>query len=401
MIMRDEDGASRGRAWHRALVSGAVAVALLLTACAGMFSGATAGAHMLEGVDGDPQQARVGRITVVERRGEGQPPQGPAVSEIEQTPETIVNVEQTAAAPVRINEALMRQITREQLRRANEERGESFNEEEAPLFITLPTVTLANVSGKEVREVGVGFTTGMRTNVIAGYAVSMVPGESQTIRSDWHRRNVIMPGSLADVKLSIVWVGFADGTQWGGRARPPHPPNAPNAPNAMNAPNPPNPPNPPDAPDTGSQVVVSGEGTNVTVFAGRASGGVAVAGSGSGGGSSARGGSGSGAAVGEGVGGSASAGGGVSVGGLDDQKLSAPSPTYPPIARAANAQGVVRVRVTVNEEGNVVAAEAVSGHPLLQSAAVDAARAAKFKPTKVDGTPVKVSGVISYNFTLK
>ena len=59
------------------------------------------------------------------------------------------------------------------------------------------------------------------------------------------------------------------------------------------------------------------------------------------------------------------------------------------------------MRVTVDEKGNVIAAEAVSGHPLLQSAAVDAARATRFKPTVVDGKPVRVSGVISYNFKLK
>jgi protein TonB len=57
--------------------------------------------------------------------------------------------------------------------------------------------------------------------------------------------------------------------------------------------------------------------------------------------------------------------------------------------------------VTVDEEGNVVAAKAVSGHPLLQAAAVDAARQSKFKPTLIEGKPVKVSAVISYVFTLK
>ena len=55
----------------------------------------------------------------------------------------------------------------------------------------------------------------------------------------------------------------------------------------------------------------------------------------------------------------------------------------------------------VDEEGNVIKAEAVSGHPLLQSAAVAAAREAKFKPTRLDGKPVKVTGVISYVFALK
>jgi protein TonB len=101
-----------------------------------------------------------------------------------------------------------------------------------------------------------------------------------------------------------------------------------------------------------------------------------------------------------GAGGGAGAGGGKGVG-LGGQILDTPEPEYPPIARAAKADGMVSVRVTVDERGNVVAAEAVSGHPLLLPAAVAAAREAKFKPTLVDGKPVKVSGAISYNFTLK
>ena len=52
----------------------------------------------------------------------------------------------------------------------------------------------------------------------------------------------------------------------------------------------------------------------------------------------------------------------------------------------------------VVENGNVIAAHAVSGHPLLQSAAVGAARQARFSPTKLSGQPVKVTGVIQYNF---
>lgn len=367
MIIRGEGGAPRVRAWHRAVVSGAGAGALLLTLGAGLYGGARARALMLEGVEGEPQQARAGRVTAVERRGEGQ---GPAAQEIEQAQEVMVFFEHTEGAPVAITEAKMRQITREQLGRADEEGADSFGDEESASFITMPSVRLANMSMKEVREVGVGFTTDGRTNVIAGYAVALKPGESANIRSDWRRRNVVIPGTLADVKLSVVWVSFADGTHWGGRARPPHPPGPPDAPDAPDAPNGSNLPNP------GSR--------------GGVRGGVA---------------SGRGEGSGGGVGGSTGEGGGVggarAGGGLDDQKLSAPSPSYPPIAKAAGAQGTVRVRVTVNEDGEVIAAEAVSGHPLLQSAAVDAARAAKFKPTVVDGRPVKVSGVISYNFVLK
>jgi protein TonB len=73
-------------------------------------------------------------------------------------------------------------------------------------------------------------------------------------------------------------------------------------------------------------------------------------------------------------------------------------PAYPAIARAAHASGTVRVQVLVDEAGNVISASAVSGHPLLQASAVAAARSSKFSPTLLSGVPVKVSGVITYNF---
>jgi TonB family protein len=78
-----------------------------------------------------------------------------------------------------------------------------------------------------------------------------------------------------------------------------------------------------------------------------------------------------------------------------------PHPQYPPIAKAARAQGTVTVKIIVNEEGTVMAAQAESGHPLLQAAAVKAAREARFAPTLLDGKPVKVLGVITYNFVLQ
>jgi len=78
-----------------------------------------------------------------------------------------------------------------------------------------------------------------------------------------------------------------------------------------------------------------------------------------------------------------------------------PKPAYPPIARQAHAPGTVVVQVTIDENGNVISASAVSGHPLLRAAAVAAARGAKFSPTKLSGKPVKVTGVITYNFTLE
>ena len=88
----------------------------------------------------------------------------------------------------------------------------------------------------------------------------------------------------------------------------------------------------------------------------------------------------------------------VSGGVLNGKAISKPEPTYPAVARAAHATGMVTVQVTVDETGNVVSANAVSGHPLLQAAAVAAARQAKFTPTRLGGQPVKVTGVLTYNF---
>jgi protein TonB len=88
----------------------------------------------------------------------------------------------------------------------------------------------------------------------------------------------------------------------------------------------------------------------------------------------------------------------ISGGVLNGKAISLPKPAYPPIARAAHASGTVVVQVLIDENGNVVSAHAVSGHPLLQAVAVGAARQARFSPTKLSGQPVKVTGVIQYNF---
>jgi protein TonB len=83
---------------------------------------------------------------------------------------------------------------------------------------------------------------------------------------------------------------------------------------------------------------------------------------------------------------------------LNGKATSLPKPAYPPAARAVRASGAVSVQVLIDENGNVVSASAVSGHALLKAAAVQAARGAKFSPTKLSGQPVKVSGIITYNF---
>ena len=91
----------------------------------------------------------------------------------------------------------------------------------------------------------------------------------------------------------------------------------------------------------------------------------------------------------------------VSQGVLNGKAISKPAPAYPPIAKAARASGTVTVQVIVNEKGDVISASAVSVHPLLQQASVAAARQARFSPTLLSGQPVKVSGIITYNFVLQ
>lgn len=83
---------------------------------------------------------------------------------------------------------------------------------------------------------------------------------------------------------------------------------------------------------------------------------------------------------------------------LNGKTIAMPLPEYPAIAKQANVSGNVTVEVTVDEGGNVISAEAVSGHPLLRAAAVTAARQAKLSPTKLSGQPIKVSGTLVYNF---
>ena len=88
----------------------------------------------------------------------------------------------------------------------------------------------------------------------------------------------------------------------------------------------------------------------------------------------------------------------VSGGVLNGKATSLPKPAFPAAARAVHASGQVTVQVTISESGSVISASAVGGHPLLRAAAESAARGARFSPTLLSGQPVKVTGIITYNF---
>jgi TonB family protein len=90
----------------------------------------------------------------------------------------------------------------------------------------------------------------------------------------------------------------------------------------------------------------------------------------------------------------------VSGGVVNGKAISLPKPEYPAAAIVAKIGGSVNVQVTIDEQGNVISAVAVTGHQLLRKVSEDAAAKAKFNPTKLSGQLVKVKGVVIYNFVL-
>lgn len=75
-------------------------------------------------------------------------------------------------------------------------------------------------------------------------------------------------------------------------------------------------------------------------------------------------------------------------------------PIYPPLARQARIQGVVKINAIVSRDGTVQSLETVSGHPLLVNAALDAVRQWHYEPTQLNGEPVEVILVVDVNFRL-
>jgi protein TonB len=85
---------------------------------------------------------------------------------------------------------------------------------------------------------------------------------------------------------------------------------------------------------------------------------------------------------------------------LNSKALSLPRPPYSPLAKQIRLQGTVVVQVLIDESGRVVSAKAITGNPMLIPDSQRAAMQARFSATTINGQPVKVSGVITYNFQL-
>ncbi len=92
----------------------------------------------------------------------------------------------------------------------------------------------------------------------------------------------------------------------------------------------------------------------------------------------------------------------IRVGGQVQQArlLSQPKPIYPPLAKQARIQGVVRLEAIISKQGTIDQLKVVSGHPLLVQSALEAVRQWRYQPTYLNNEAVEVSTTIDVNFTL-
>jgi len=77
-----------------------------------------------------------------------------------------------------------------------------------------------------------------------------------------------------------------------------------------------------------------------------------------------------------------------------------PRPVYPPLAKQARIQGVVKLNAIISRDGTIQNLSVISGHPLLVPSAMDAVKQWVYQPTLLNGEPVEVVTQIDVNFTL-
>jgi periplasmic protein TonB len=77
------------------------------------------------------------------------------------------------------------------------------------------------------------------------------------------------------------------------------------------------------------------------------------------------------------------------------------APVYPPIAQAAGVGGVVILDCTIAPDGRVVDVRVLSGHPLLNEAALAAVRQWRYRATRLDGVPVAVLMTVTVRFVAR
>jgi protein TonB len=75
-------------------------------------------------------------------------------------------------------------------------------------------------------------------------------------------------------------------------------------------------------------------------------------------------------------------------------------PVYPPLARSARIQGSVVVYALISKAGTMENVRAISGHPLLVPAAIDAVSQWRYRPYILNSEPIEVETQITVNFFL-
>jgi general secretion pathway protein A len=83
------------------------------------------------------------------------------------------------------------------------------------------------------------------------------------------------------------------------------------------------------------------------------------------------------------------------------QLMSSKSPVYPPNARAQRVQGEVALEALVDETGTVVETTVLGGPAPLHAAAIEAVRAWKYQPARMNGQPVPIHVKVTIRFALK
>ena len=267
--------------------------------------------------------------------------------QIEAAPEIQIQSKEMADSPVTINYVSVRAIL---LNRVDSPRS-------ADTYLIKPRMTLTNNSGRRITGITLSFSSSPRRKMtvhlarltIEPYGTYNLGGAATDSgvaqgHPDSPLHVFAMPGDPLAIVATVAAVRFEDGSRWG-TPLPPAPPPPPPGNADVNI----------SAGDTGETAAAPGGDSKIV----RKAGGV-----------------------------------------LMSSVVTRVEPTYPNLAKLAQVSGTVVVEVTMDEGGVVVAARAVSGHPLLQDAAVAAARQWKFEPTTVAGVPVKVVGTITFNFQL-
>ena len=90
----------------------------------------------------------------------------------------------------------------------------------------------------------------------------------------------------------------------------------------------------------------------------------------------------------------------ISTGVLAGMLLAPIAPQYPAIARISHTQGTVIVQAIISKTGHIESAHVVSGPMVLQAAALQAVRDARYRPFLLNNQPTEVETTISINFRL-